>query len=92
MGAMTNRNGYTFDEAVAAEVRAEMARQSLTTSTIADRIGVRRATIATRINGLAAFRSSELHGVARVLGLPAAELVARAELALDMNGAPAPAA
>ena len=86
-----NRNEYTFDEAVAAEVRAEMARQSLTTTALAERLQVRRATLSHRVNGRAPFRASELHGVAAVLGIPAAEIVARAELALDL-GAPAPAA
>lgn len=84
---MTYRYGFTdFDEAVSAEVRAELARtQAHTVSTIADHLGVRRATLASRINGHTPFRSSELRAVAEMLGTTASTLVARAESGIAMS-------
>lgn len=75
-----NRFGYTLDEAVSAEVRAEIARTpGVTTTSLAKALGLRRATLASRINGHTPFRSSELHVVATALGITASEITARAE-------------
>lgn len=75
-----NRFGYTLDEAVAAEVRAEIAKApGLTVTSLAVTLGMRRATLTSRLKGHTPFRSSELHAVAEALGVPASELVARAE-------------
>ncbi len=75
-----NRYGYTLDSAVSAEVRAEIARTpNLTVTSLAEKLNMRRATLASRINGRSPFRSSELHAVAAELGLTASEIVARAE-------------
>lgn len=77
----TNRNGCTgLDWLVSAEVRAEIARNpSVSVSSIARRLDMRRATLSERVNGHAAFTPSLLSEVASELGTTAAELVARAE-------------
>ncbi len=77
---------------MSAEVRAEIARtQSVTVSGLAARLGIRRATLAAKVNGQAAFRPSELHRVALALGTTASELVRRAEAALARDAEPAAA-
>ncbi|UJP39363.1 helix-turn-helix domain-containing protein [Cellulomonas palmilytica] len=77
----TNRNGLTtLDEAVAEEVRAEIARQQgVTVTGIADTLGLRRATLSARLNGHIAFSPSLLGDVAQILGLTASEITRRAE-------------
>ena len=90
-----NRNGYTtcgepspsagrsLDAAVAAEVRAEIARhKGASVSALAASLGVRRATLAVRVAGDVAFRPAELHHLARALDTSASAIVARAEAAL----------
>ncbi|MGE9351521.1 hypothetical protein ACQP60_18805 [Isoptericola variabilis] len=70
----------TRDEALAAEVRAEIARQSdASISAIADRLGIRRATLTARTSGHVPFTYSQLHAVAGVLGIHPFELIRRAE-------------
>ena len=90
-----NRNGYTtsgepfrpvgrsLDAAVAAEVRAEIARhKGASVSALAARLGMRRATLAGRVAGDVAFRTAELHHLARALDTSASAIVARAEAAI----------
>lgn len=84
-----NRYGSTaLDEAVAAEVRAEIGRHSdVTVSGIALKLCMRRATLSTRVNGHAPFSPSLLSAVARSLGTTASEITRRAEASVE-NYAP----
>lgn len=77
----TNRPGYsTLDEAVAAEVRAEFARQrDKTISELSEQQGLRRATLSKRINGQQPFTIGELTKVANYLGTTAEALTAEAK-------------
>lgn len=81
-----NRTGYTrLDEAVSEEVRALIARtKGVSVKSIAEELGIRRATLSSRVNGHAAFAPSLLAAVAERLGTTASEIVARAERALGM--------
>lgn len=75
-----NRNGYTLDAAVAAEVRAQIARTpGATVSALASEIEMRRATLSSRVNGHTPFRPAELHAVSVALNVRASDLIARAE-------------
>ena len=76
-----NRTGYTsLDGAVAEEVRALIARtRGVSIKNIAEKLGVRRATLSARVNGHVPFAPSLLAAVAGELGATASELVARAE-------------
>lgn len=86
----SNRNGSTgLDRAVSAEVRAEIGRQKISVSGLADALRMRRATLSARINGHVGFTSSELAGVAELLGTSASELTSRAERALATERIPA---
>lgn len=76
-----NRPRYTnLDEAIAAEVRAELGRQSHTKniSEIAKTLDIRRATLSARINGRTPFTAGQLKAVADCLGTTPQELTAEA--------------
>lgn len=89
MGCM-NRTGYSeMDDAVAAEVRADIARnRTASVSGIAERLGIRRATLSGRVNGHAPFAPSLLAAVAAELGTTASDIVRRAEEALAVASSP----
>lgn len=79
-----NRNGYSLDAEVAAEVRSGIARsKTASIKGISERIGIRRATLSQRVNGHVPFSPSLLAMVAAELGTTASELVARAEQSLE---------
>lgn len=79
-----NRIGFTdLDAGVAAEVRSEIARtKTVTVSSLAADLGIRRATLSARVNGHAPFAPSLLASVAERLGTSASAIVARAEARL----------
>ncbi|MCC4249531.1 helix-turn-helix domain-containing protein [Microbacterium testaceum] len=79
-----NRNGFTdLDAGVAAEVRSDIARmKNVSVSSIAEALGIRRATLSARVNAHVPFAPSLLSAVAAHLGTTASEIVARAERAL----------
>jgi hypothetical protein len=79
-----NPNRFTaLDGAVAAEVRADIARDpDATVKGIAEKLFMRRATLSSRVNGHAAFAPSLLAAVADELGTTASAIVARAEARL----------
>lgn len=83
-----NRNGYDdLDAEVSAEVRALIARNlNASVKAIAEKRGIRRATLSARVNGHVAFTSSELAVVAAELGTTASEIVARAEKVIADRG------
>ncbi|MFD6029826.1 helix-turn-helix domain-containing protein [Cellulosimicrobium funkei] len=86
----TNRFGSSaIDRALAAEVRAEIARRpDLSVAGLADSLGIRRATLSERVNGRVAFTYSQLRLVAEALGLTVRELDSRAkdQLAREASG------
>lgn len=59
-----------FTEAIAAEVRAEMARQRKTQADLAAALGINPATAGKRLNCTAPFNTVELYKVAVWLGVP----------------------
>jgi plasmid maintenance system antidote protein VapI len=76
-----NRIGFTgLDAGVAAEVRSEIARsRTVSVKGIAEKLGIRRATLSSRVNGHAPFTPSLLAAVAAELGTTASAIIARAE-------------
>jgi plasmid maintenance system antidote protein VapI len=80
-----NRIGFTgLDAGVAAEVRSEIARsRTASVKGLAEKLGIRRATLSSRVNGHAAFTPSLLAAVAAELGTTASSIIARAERAID---------
>lgn len=84
-----NRPGYTtLDEAVAAEVRAEMARQKVTVSDLSDILNIRRATLSERVNGNQPFTAGLLSQVCKALRVSASSLTQDAEdrVAEELSG------
>ena len=73
-------------ESVAAEVRAELARQSKTYVSLADATGISVDTLRRRLAGLKPFYVEELASVSRFLGLTVDSLIERAEQHQDAQG------
>ena len=65
--------------AVAAEVRAELARQNKTATSLAKTTDIPVDTLRRRLNGLSSFTVEELGSVCAYLGLSLDELLARCE-------------
>lgn len=84
-----SRNGYTqLDAYVSAEIRSDIARaKGASVKGIAERIGVRRATLSARVNAQAAFTPSLLAAVAAELGTSASDVLARAEREMEREAA-----
>lgn len=55
---------------VAAEIRAEMARQRMTQVRLSEALGLSQPQVAKRLKGEIAFDTTELETVARTLGVP----------------------
>lgn len=55
--------------AIAAEVRAEMARQQITQRDLADKVGMFQQALQVRLAGARSFRAEELAAVAAALGV-----------------------
>ena len=55
---------------IAAEVRAEMARQHRTQDSLATLLGVTQQTVSPKVRGLASFRAEELKVIAEWLQVP----------------------
>lgn len=62
-------------DAIAAEVRAEMARQNKSLADLGDVLGVTRQSMHLRLRGTQPFRGEELILIARYLGVPAEQFV-----------------
>lgn len=60
---------------IAAEVRAEVARQSLTQQQLADRLGEQQWWVSRRLTGLVPFEAAELVRVAEALGVPVTQFL-----------------
>lgn len=65
----------TLADAVATEVRAEMARQRMSGRAVADALGVSHMYLSRRINGHVPFDVAELQRIAAVLGVPVSKLL-----------------
>jgi transcriptional regulator with XRE-family HTH domain len=75
-----NRLGYTpIVPLIAGEIRAEMARSSVTVSALAERLGMGRSTLSRKLNQDQDFTSGQLDIIADSLGLTASTLIAHAE-------------
>lgn len=71
-------NGHTA-HALVAEIRAEAAAQQLTTTTLAERAGISRPSAYRYLAGERDLPVSVLLDFARVLGVPASDLLDRAQ-------------
>lgn len=60
---------------VAAEVRAEVARQRLTHKRLAELLGLSQPQITKRLNGVIAMNTTELDRIADALGVPVERLL-----------------
>jgi len=64
---------------LAAEVRAEMARQGITAAKVAAATDISPASLSRRLNGTGEFTVAEMFRVAAFLGLTLSDLLRRAE-------------
>lgn len=60
---------------IAAEVRAELARQNKTQRELADRLCITQPSVQLRLSGQRPFRAEELAVIADWLGVPAAQFL-----------------
>lgn len=72
-----------IDSAMAAEVRAEVARQARRMSEVAQTAGIDRTALTHRLSGRTPWRAGEVRAVARALGTTGTDLMARAESAVE---------
>lgn len=72
------REGFT--EALAEEIRAEMARREMTQSQLAELTGINRMSLSRRLTagGALAFDTDDLVRIARALNMPLLDLLTRA--------------
>lgn len=72
--------GYSDRRArIAAEIRAELARQGKSASELSIGTGIRRDTLRRRLNGTYPLLAEELLAICLYLNIPVATLVARTE-------------
>lgn len=74
-----NRSGYNLGVGVTAEVRAEMARQRVSVSSLAAGLNIRRATLSAHLNGRSQLSFALAGDIAAFLGTTVTELTSRAE-------------
>lgn len=67
----------SFSDAVAAEIRAEIGRQALKPSAVAERIGVPAYWVTNRLNGRVSITLDDLHKIADGLGINPKQLTDR---------------
>ena len=65
----------TFSEQVAANIRAELARQKKTQAQLADVWGINAASVSKRMSGAVPVDVDEVHKAAVWLGVPVARLI-----------------
>ena len=73
-----NTNG-TLSDGIAAEIRAELARQRVTSKQLADAVGISRQAVSERLNGHRPLLPEIIEAAAGLLGVKASEFVIRAE-------------
>jgi Cro/C1-type HTH DNA-binding domain len=64
----------TYNDSVASEVRAEMARQRVSQTTLAARLDWSQAFLSRRITGEVTWGADEIEAVANALGVPISQL------------------
>lgn len=64
---------------VAEEIRAEMARNSMTISHLAQQLPMSRSTLSRKLNQTGDFTPGELSQISAAIGTPASDLMRRAE-------------
>lgn len=62
-------------QAIAAEIRAEMARQQITQRDLAAKVGMFQQALQIRLAGVRSFRAEELAAIAQALGVPVTQLL-----------------
>jgi transcriptional regulator with XRE-family HTH domain len=65
----------TERDRIAAEVRAELARQGKTQREVGDLIGMTQQSLGLRLAGTRSFRAEEITKLAEVLGVPASRFL-----------------
>ena len=65
----------TFNQRVAAEVRAELGRQNLSQACLASELGWVQSQLSRRLRGLVAFSTDEIERIALQLDVPIEQLV-----------------
>lgn len=65
-----------ISERIAAEVRAELARQALTQQELADRLGLTQWWVSRRVTGLTPIGAAELVRIAEALNVPVIQFLA----------------
>lgn len=73
-------NELTRTERVAAEIRAELARQQKTVNQLADETGMSISTLRRSINGHRSLTLDELAAIARQLNVQASQLLRRTDI------------
>jgi hypothetical protein len=73
------QSGSTWSEAVAATVRAELARRRIRATSLMEVLDLGRTATYDRVNGVVPFDTRELLLVASFLGMTAEELVREAD-------------
>lgn len=63
-------------------IRAQMGARGWTVTALAEAVGLKRPYLSQRLNGHAEFKTGELASIGAVLGVPAWELMRRAEAEL----------
>lgn len=66
-------------EGIAAEIRAELARQEISVNALSNNTGIPVSTLRRSVRGFRPFTVDELFVITRTLGLLMSEVVARAE-------------
>jgi len=80
----------TFNQTVAAEVRAEMARQRMSARELSRRSGLAQATLARKIRGDAELGLDDIDVIAEALGVDVVDLIPRRLPATGTGGGPTP--
>lgn len=75
---MNNETEERQMEAIAAELRSEVARQQLTYKVVAERAGMQQMTVSRYMRGERDIPMSKLFAMCRALGITAGDLLARA--------------
>jgi len=64
---------------IAAEIRAELARQQMSQATLSAATGITPSTLRARLQGVQPFWMDELDQIANVIGVPLSELITRSD-------------
>jgi transcriptional regulator with XRE-family HTH domain len=79
----TVNSAEAFNAAIGDEIRAELARNKISISALADKMGVRRDTLSDKLNGHTKIQVRDVLAIASALGLSMSELFVRAERSLS---------